>query len=314
MSVNFSSVLIQNQTIIVGFSGGPDSVYLLTHLSKIQKQLNLTIIAAHLDHEWRSNSAADALWCKNFCQNLENIVFKTEKASTFTIEKKYQGSTEAIGRALRRTFFQKLSEKYQASWILLGHHGDDQLETFFIRLARGSSIAGISGMKAVDGKYFRPLLNITKQDILEFLHDQNIEYLVDSTNDNPKFLRNNIRLSIIPALKQTDPRFIKNSLRCMQQLQKTEDFLKQTTLQTIQIISNPEKINQYSIASFLNLHEIIQHRIILELCIHHKMNFVPSTALFQEIIRFLHNTKQKAHQITTRTTLVKHKNYFSFKS
>jgi tRNA(Ile)-lysidine synthase len=300
-----------NSTLIVGFSGGPDSVCLLTFLSELAPKLNVTIIAAHLDHQWRPESAQDSLWCKNFCLTLNDVTFVSQTITELNFDSKYNGSKEEFARNLRRCFFQDLALKYQASHIVLAHHADDQLETFFIRLARGSSVTGLTAMKEEDRTYLRPLLKVKKEEILNYLHHHKIAYLTDSTNIDPKYLRNRIRYQLIPTLCKVDERFENNIANCMTHLQKTDQFLDQITLETIEKISTQNLIN---IKLFLDLHEILQHRILMHLLIQHKIKIIPSSALFEEIIRFLHATKSLQHQIHQQCSIIKQSNHFYFKS
>lgn len=299
-----------NSTLIVGFSGGPDSVFLLTLLHELAPKLHLKLIAAHLDHQWRQESAKDALWCKNFC-NQRNIAFETEVASNLKFDTKYNGSQEELGRKLRRFFFEQLAKKYQAHNIVLAHHGDDQIETFFIRLARGASIAGLCGIKKVDGLYLRPLLTVSKQEILDYLHQHTIDFLIDPTNADSKYLRNRIRQNLIPTLYQTDPRFLQNIQNLMIHLQKTDDFLKQKMFEILEPIKLKKSIQ---ILSFLNLHEIMQQQILMHLFIENNIALTPSSALFEEILRFLKNGKNHSHQVHKNLTIIKQGDYFYFKS
>ena len=199
-------LLTPNTTIIVGFSGGPDSVCLLHLLSLLQEKMNLKLIAAHLDHSWRKESQDDALWCQQFCQKL-GIEYASTTSTKLNFEPKYNGSKEDLGRKLRRHFFEYLAAKYNAQTIALAHHADDQIETFFIRLLRGSSIPGLSGMSMQDGLYFRPLLQFTKSDILMYLKKNKLNYLLDSTNSQKNFLSNRIRLDLLPILSTIDSRW-----------------------------------------------------------------------------------------------------------
>jgi tRNA(Ile)-lysidine synthase len=303
-----------NCTFIVGFSGGPDSVFLLTILAQLQKELNLKIIAAHLDHQWRGNSHEDALWCKKFCQDVADTAFVSTTSTKLNFAVKNNGSAEEVGRILRRQFFSQLAQTYQADHIVLAHHADDQIETFFIRLMRGSGITGLAGIQEQDGLYLRPLLHMHKQEILNYLHEHKITYLTDPTNIDTKYLRNNIRKKLIPTLQSIDHRSAKNILSTMQILQDTDQFLTMTAQETLQKLQHPNDTTQINTLKFLALHVVLQHKIILELLIKHQINFTPSASLFAEILRFLHNSKSNQHQIHTTSTIVKNGNYFSFKS
>ena len=299
-----------NSTLVVGFSGGPDSVFLLTLLHELVPKLHLKIIAAHLDHEWRKESGKDSAWCKKFCDD-RSIAVEMERASNLDFDIKHNGSQAEIGRKLRRFFFEQLATKHQADRIVLAHHGDDQLETFFIRLARGASIAGLCGIKENDGLYLRPLLCLSKQEILDYLHHHNIDFLTDPTNTDPKYLRNRIRKSLIPTLQQIDSRFLKNISHAMHHLEKTDDFLKQSMHDLLPTIKNSTGIH---IPSFLKLHEVMQHHIFMHLFIENKVFLTPSSALFQEILRFLKNNKTQSHQLHPELIIIKQGDYFYFKS
>ncbi len=299
-----------NSTLIVGFSGGPDSVCLLTFLQELAPKLNLKLIAAHFDHQWRQESAKDAAWCKKFCEK-RSIAFECQSAPELNFSIKYNGSKEELGRKMRRTFFEKLATKYQADRIALAHHADDQLETFFIRLARGSSIAGLSGMKMIDGLYFRPLLYTSKEEILNYLQHHNIDFLTDQTNTDPKYLRNRIRYNLMPKLQEIDSRFAANIKSCMNHLEKTNIFLDKITTVKMHQISH---LNGIRILSFLELDEVLQHRILMQLFIENKIPLTPSSALFQELLRFLQNDKNSIHKIHPKVILLKKDDYFYFKS
>ncbi|MCX5924181.1 MAG: tRNA lysidine(34) synthetase TilS [Candidatus Dependentiae bacterium] len=306
---SISKNISHNSTIIVGFSGGPDSVCLLLFLNNLKQSHNLTLIAAHLDHEWRPESAQDAVWCMQFCERL-NIQFISKKSSELDFIAKSNGSKEEVGRNLRRHFFDQCVQAFQATHIALAHHQDDQIETFFIRLARGSSVAGLGSMRIHDGLYVRPLLQIKKQEILDYLACNNVPFLIDYTNNDLCFLRNRIRKNLTPILDSIDTRMQSNIISCIDHMQHTDDFLKQITQQTLDSLKTSHGID---CQKFLNLHAVLQHRILLNLLIEHKIACTPSTALFHEIIRFLRPGKHNQHQINPSLTIVKHKNYFSFK-
>ncbi len=305
------SYFTPNSTIIIGLSGGPDSVCLLHLVSQIKSNLNLRIIAAHLDHGWRKDSQQDAVWCQDFCQKL-GIEFISSKACDLDYTPKYNGSKEDLGRKLRRNFFESLADQYHAQAIALAHHGDDQIETFFIRLLRGSSISGIAGMRAQEGLYIRPLLNWYKSDILNYLKKENLTYLQDSTNMQQNFLRNRIRLNLLPMLGTIDARWQKTIPTCIKQLQQTDKFLNQYCQQLLQELSDPENFGHINIAKFFTLEEILQHRMILMLLVEHKVQFTPTTALFGEIIRFLKSNQSNQHNLNQKTALIKKNGYFYF--
>lgn len=299
----------ENSTIIVGLSGGPDSVCLLHLLAQLKKTMNLNIIAAHLDHGWRPESGTDATWCQKLCQTL-NIPIILQTASSMSYQPKHNGSKEDAGRKLRRYFFESLVTQHHAQVIALAHHQDDQIETFFIRLLRGSSIAGLTGMKQQDGLYLRPLLSLSKSDILNYLDHHQLSFLIDASNESNAFLRNRIRHDLLPTLSTVDARWSKTIPSCIEQLQQTNDFLESHTQAMLESISTPTTPKTIDIQKFLMLHPAIQHRILLNLMISAKTPFIPSTALFVEIIRFLQSNKHQQHTILTKWLINKKNGLF----
>ncbi len=282
-------------TIVVGLSGGPDSVFLLHLLAPLHAQGSISLVAAHLNHEWRETALRDEQFCSEMCQKL-NIPFVSKKLLELPAIK-YNGSKEEVARKARRFFFENLAEEYNATAIALAHHAQDQQETFFIRLLRGTSLAGLIGMKIKDGLYVRPLLDVNKTDILAYLHEQNISYCVDETNESAAFLRNRIRKKVLPALIASDERFNTTFSITLKRLSETEDFLEQQMRHHFTQISTRENDTLcIDYQKLLSLHPVMRYRCIVHwLCVE-KLPFPASQAFFDELIRFLENDKNQ-HQI-----------------
>ena len=287
-------------TLIVGLSGGPDSVALLHLLQRCQRTLGYQIIAAHLDHEWRTNSQADATFCQELTQEW-GITIVVMKASELTIQPKINGSKEALGRALRQQFFQEIAQKYTAPKIILGHHLNDQLETFLIRLIRGSSLSGLGGMQSVSGMYLRPLLQITKAQILSYLTEHNLEYVIDPTNYSDLFLRNRIR-KVIPNLQAIDHRLEQNFDRTLTQIQQANQFIARQTKIALEQVSLNSQIN---LNLFFALDPFLQNQVLLAWLYQHKVQFTPSESLVTEIFKFLNSHQGGSHQIHPTWSLEK---------
>jgi tRNA(Ile)-lysidine synthase len=289
--ITAKNLIPDNSTIIIGLSGGPDSVFLLHALAPLREEKKLTIIAAHLNHEWRAEAEKDEQLCHHVCHQL-NIQFISKKMSELNATFKFNGSKEEIGRKARRHFFESLAREYTAQAIALAHHADDQMETFFIRLIRGASLAGLAGMKAKDSLYIRPLLGIKKAEILEYLNEHQITYAIDASNESTDYLRNRIRNSVIPALKLSDDRFENNFASTHEQLQQTEEFLQQFAQKTYSEISVE---NAVDIQKLLNLHPALRSRVLILWLIAHKVPFIPSQGFFDEIVRFLEKPGNGEH-------------------
>lgn len=313
-----ASKLSHNQTphIIIGLSGGPDSIFLLHILTKLTQLDVIKLSAAHLDHGWRQTSSNDADFCQQLCKHL-NIPFFRGHASEITLNKSYKGSQEALGRALRQAFFKQILQKQNADFISLAHHYDDQQETFFIRLFRGSTIDGLCSMKPIDGTFIRPLLAIHKKEILDYLDANKISYCLDETNTSQTYLRNRVRKVLIPALKSCDQRFDTTFQHTLASLQTENTFLHELTQQAFNVIftySEAEKKTIGSKKAFLELHPAIQHRIVVNWMIQESVPFSPSQTFIQEILKFLHNPRGGKHSLNQSWSIIKKQNNFWIES
>jgi tRNA(Ile)-lysidine synthase len=294
--------------IVIGLSGGPDSVFLLHFFHAIKNHYNLSLIAAHLNHEWRAEAGKDEQFCSALAQSL-GITFASQKISELGLALKFNGSKEEIGRKARRHFLERVKSEYDAHVIALGHHAQDQQETFFIRLMRGSSLSGLTAMKPRDGNYIRPLLKTNKKDIISYLKEHNIEYLIDPSNESDEYLRNRIRKKVVPALAEVDSRFDQNFQNTLDRLQETESFLIQLTTGTLSKTSKTENhILKIDISQLLSLHSELRYRVIMQWLINQKVKFPASQAFLDELMRFVQSSEKKEHLMNDNWKLVKKEN------
>ncbi|MEX0671873.1 MAG: tRNA lysidine(34) synthetase TilS [Candidatus Babeliales bacterium] len=301
---NHYTLIPDNATIIVGLSGGPDSVFLLLYLTSIQKEKNLRLIAAHLDHAWRDDSKKDEQFCATLAKKLK-IDYLGETASNLAATEKFDGSKEEFGRRLRRKFFESVAKKHSADAIALAHHLDDQEETFFIRLIRGTSLAGLSCMKPKAGLYIRPLLEIRKEDIVAWLDTNSITYCIDPTNITQNFLRNRIRSQVIPALRECDARFDHNFLNTLLKLQDADRLLNELTKTQLNTIQ--EDNDAINLKQFFTFDPYLQKRIIMAWLIQEQAPFTPQESFLNEILRFLEQPGSKTHQMHETWSIKKEK-------
>lgn len=295
----------QNDTIIIGLSGGPDSVFLLHILAALQKKYNLTLIAAHLNHEWRPKADAEEELCGQIATQL-NIPFVSAKLSSLPLQKKYNGSKEEFARSMRRYFLEKAAQKHNANRIALGHHAQDQQETFFIRLIRGTSLAGLTGMHPRHGLYIRPLLETNKSDILQWLKNHNIPYAIDVSNESNDYLRNRIRKNIIPALTECDQRWNNNFLATINRLKDDDALLNEIAQSTLNALLMQQDTKEvFDTKQFMSTHSSLHHRVIILWLIHHNVQFPITQAFLDEIIRFLSQLRGGTHVIHEQWSIVK---------
>lgn len=195
----FKNYFRPGDAIIVGVSGGPDSMTLLDLLAQFSQTHELRIIVAHVNHGIRGASAdrdeqfvrkaALRYGCEFFCKRV-----------------KLTGShLEEKGRAVRRAFFEQLQKKYRACFICTAHTADDQLETIIFNFVRGGGPAGLAGMRELNGFYLKPLLGIEKRELLAYLRLRKLSFRKDSTNEDTRIRRVLIRKKILPLLKRINP-------------------------------------------------------------------------------------------------------------
>jgi len=187
--------------VIVGFSGGSDSVALLFILHR----LGYKCIAAHANFHLRGDeSVQDELFCKSFTEQ-HLIPFEKIEFDTPWYAAKHQISIEMAARELRYNWFDTLREKYDAQAIAVAHHRDDSNETVLLNMIRGTGIRGLCGIRPRNGFVVRPLLCVSKDDITGFLHANNLPFVTDSSNKSDEFSRNHVRMNLIPMMKKINP-------------------------------------------------------------------------------------------------------------
>jgi tRNA(Ile)-lysidine synthase len=283
---------LNHQTVVIGLSGGPDSIALLHLLNQHQAQFNYQLIAAHLDHEWREQSNLDLIFCQELCAQLK-VKFIGEKASNLNLNIKNNGSKEELGRILRKSFLESCAKKYQARYIFLGHHLDDQIETFFIRLIRGSSPSGLGGMQVISKSYCRPFLSTSKTELLDYLKEHNYKYLQDSTNDSDLFLRNKLR-KLIPLISQADDRFKPNFNNTIHKIQDHNDFMERLIQNSLNQVSQNEILD---LRIFKKLDPFLQKKVLIAWLYQNQVQFTQTDKFVLEISRFLNSPNGGTHQI-----------------
>ena len=203
LNINKKYNLIENNdNIVVGFSGGPDSVFLVEMLKKLQHFFNFKIYLVHINHLLRGKDAdSDENFSFEYAKK-NNLEIFIKRIPVKEIAKEIGKTLEEVGREERYKFFSEIYEKVGATKIATAHNKDDQIETFLFRLIRGTSLQGLEGIKIKNNNVIRPISEIYKKDILEYLNKNEIQYKIDKTNFENEFTRNSIRLDLIPFIEE----------------------------------------------------------------------------------------------------------------
>jgi len=258
-------LLDKGDRLVVGVSAGVDSMVLLHLLSAYRQEFDLSLIVAHVNHGLRPEESEKEM----------ELVKKESERLGFTFEygqfnvKEFQKaggiSLQDAARRIRFHFFNVLLQKYNANKIALGHHADDQVETVLLRLMRGSGLKGLKGMLPIrEGRVIRPLLEVWRREIESFAEEMKIPYLLDSSNLKKNYLRNQLRLSLIPLIeKEYQPNFKKIVLKTSTILRKENDYLERETEEPYQkIVREGKDTLSFGFSEYQSLHPAIQWRII----------------------------------------------------
>lgn len=209
---------------LVALSGGADSVALL----RILLEENYEVEAAHCHFHLRGEeSDRDAAFCQSLCHAL-GVNLHLCHFDTLAEAGKHGESIEMAARRLRYRWFGDLCEKYGFEAVCVAHHGDDDVETLLLNLVRGTGIHGLTGMAYRRDKVVRPLLDVSRQDIVDYLHSIGQEYVEDSTNADTKYKRNLVRHEVIPLLKRLNPsvvRTLRMDMRKLDAARETYDYI-----------------------------------------------------------------------------------------
>lgn len=250
--------LSENDVVVAGISGGPDSIFLLYLL----KKLPIKTIIAHVNHSLRKESDEEESFIKNICEK-NDLQFNSLKKNVSTLAQKNKTGLEETGRKIRYDFFNKLAKKHNAKYILTAHHADDNLETIILNFVRGATLRGLSGMEEKSPPLLRPLLSVSKNQIISFLKFNKIKFKTDKTNRDIKFKRNFIRHEVIPALEKMNPSLTETVTKNADELKKIDEFLTESARKWIK--KNTVSKNKMDAKSFRLQNESIQKTILMEM-------------------------------------------------
>lgn len=250
------NLIVEGDNILLGLSGGPDSVFLFHNLRKFKEILNFNLYASHINHMYRGEDAIhDEEFVRELC-NKYNIKLFVKRKHAGEYAKELKVTEEEAGRILRYSFFKENLSRVGEGKIAVAHNLNDQAETVLQRIIRGSGIDGLSAMTFKNENIVRPMLNVTKSQVLEYLHANNYEYCIDKTNLHDIYGRNKIRLNLIPYLEKDFNPNIQNSLfRMSEAMERDKKIIdKYVDLKFKEVLL--EKQNQKVILSLSTLKEL----------------------------------------------------------
>lgn len=256
-------MITTNDRVLVGLSGGADSIFLLSALILIKNELGFGLGAAHVNHKIRGSAAEkDQNFCKEFCLR-NGIEFYTADYDIPLIAKEMKTSEENAGRTKRYEYFDFLCSSKGYNKIAVAHNMNDSVETVLINLIRGCSLNGLGGIKPINGNVIRPIFNISREDIEAYLLENNISYCIDNTNFDNVYTRNKIRNIILKSMAQINPSVIKTIFSNLKSLREDNDYISEcaSKLNCISKCKNQVIINK---KMFDEQHPSIKRRLIID--------------------------------------------------
>lgn len=263
-------LLNSEKPVLIAFSGGYDSMCLLHILSK----LHTNIVAIHLNHNWRGcESDKDEDNCRLFCRE-RNIKFYSEKLSD------KMKKTETAAREARYEFFEKCAEKFGSEIVLTAHNANDNAETLIYRIAKGTGTAGLCGIVAKRGIFYRPLLEVKRTEIEDYCINYKLLPNTDSSNENVKYKRNLIRKNIIPELEKINTSAI-DLINSLSEIAQNDNEIINEYIKTLKNPYNTENFTKYSSA--------VQSRLIYNLFITNGLDY--NKTKINRAINFINENK-----------------------
>lgn len=214
------------ERVLVAVSGGADSVALLIILHRLRDAFQMEVEAAHFEHGIRGEaSVEDARFVKSLCARLA-IPFHFDHADVPSLAKEWKKSIEDAARQARYHFLEYTAASVRASKVALAHQLQDQAETLLLHLVHGCGLAGLSGMRHVNGVFIRPLLDVPRDDLEAYLRAQDIAWHEDATNQDTRYTRNMLRHKVFPLLQSLNPRVCEAMARTASQVSRTVEALQ----------------------------------------------------------------------------------------
>ncbi|MEI7474392.1 MAG: tRNA lysidine(34) synthetase TilS [bacterium] len=285
--LNNNLLLKEENIFLIAFSGGADSLCLLDCIYNLSLQYGFKVKAAHLNHGWRRESDDEEIKAREYCNN-RNIEFFTEKLPAGTPK------TELEARDRRYEFLNRIALKVKATGLFTGHTITDQAETILYRIIKGTGVHGLTGIpqsrpQANGITIYRPMMNISRQETLDYCKNNNLSPSFDSSNEDISYFRNRIRLNLIPELKNYNEEVESALIRLALISQDTEELVKEylTEKEKIYFINKEELHLQI----FLEASLALKRRIIYQFLI--KNNLEYDFERIEKILHFIEKSKTR---------------------
>ena len=272
------NLIEENDSVIIGVSGGPDSICLLHILNELKQELNFKIYVAHINHMIRKEADEETEYVKEFCKNIGVECF-VKKINVVKIAKESKMGTEEAGRKIRYNFFEEVLKNTNSNKIATAHNNNDKVETIIMNILRGSGISGLKGLDPIrENKFIKPLIEVSREEIENYCEENKLNPRIDKSNSENIYTRNKVRNTVIPYIKKEfNPNILKTINRLSEVATEEDDYLNKVTESTFNkiCIEKQQYIETHTshlpphtsiildLKKFNNLELVIKRRLIL---------------------------------------------------
>ena len=251
--------------IVLGVSGGPDSITMLDILRQIREEFDFEIVVAHINHMIRKEAIQDEEYVKKYCEK-NNIKCFAKRIDVIDIANNKKIGTEEAGRLVRYEFFDEVLKQTGSNKIAIAHNKNDKVETIIMHVLRGSGLSGLKGIEPIRGNIIRPLIECERKEIEKYCDENKLEPRIDKTNFENDYTRNKIRNIVIPYIeKELNPNIIETIDRLSEVIKKEDRYLEKVASNVYEKILIKQEPGQIilELKEFNEQDEVIKSRIIL---------------------------------------------------
>ncbi len=286
-TINKYNMINKNDKVVIGVSGGPDSMTLLNVLNNLKEKLAIKIYVAHVNHMIREEADEETEYVKEFCEKI-GVDFFYKRIDVESEAKKLKIGTEEAGRNIRYKFFDEILNKVGANKIATAHNSNDNAETVLMNIIRGTSVSGLKGIEKIrDGKYIRPIIECNRDEVEEYCKENNLNPRYDKTNLENIYTRNKIRNLLIPFIKKEfNPNIIEGINRLSNIAFEEEQFINkivETEYKKLLISVNNREDNKKEIVLNMKEFNILDYVIKSKLVLYAISKVVGSTTGIEKV-------------------------------
>ncbi len=267
-TIKKNRLIVNGDKIVLGVSGGPDSISMLNILRELKEEgtLQFNMVVAHINHMIREEAIEDEKYVEDYCKK-NGIECYVKRINVIEYAQNNKIGTEEAGRKARYDFFDEIAQKTNANKIAIAHNKNDKIETIIMHILRGSGLSGLKGIEPIrNNRYIRPLIDCERQEIEDYCEKEKLNPRIDKTNFENNYTRNKIRNVVIPYIKEEfNPNIIETINRLSEVITAEENYMDKIVKEIYGKILIEKKENEISLSlkEFNKQEEVIKNRLIL---------------------------------------------------